>query len=259
MGTPTVHLLPPNLGRLAAHTDDGTARFALNTVHVEFDRSRFTAAATDTKVLVVVEGACDEDREKEFPEIPALLAAPNGATKALVPAAAWDKAFRTASKIRHVRKVTPMRNLACVVGDVVTSFAATNGEVTDFAQTANAVGKFPPFRDIFEKTEKRTAGGADVDKIAELMADANDAETFDEVQRAKKREEAKEVAATTCTKRFAMDPLMLAELLKTLHAIACGPDNCRVEFEVGHPQGPIIIRAGTDELHVKALQMPLVG
>jgi hypothetical protein len=195
--TPAVHLLPLNLGRLAEHAGDGRAsRFALDGVLVEFlEGNRYAATATDTKVLVRVEGDCAAHPD-EFPLscVPALAHAPNGASKALVPARAWRESFKKAKSLTRKTRQTALRSLAVVVHEQVTTFAATDSEAAVCESTPNLTGKFAPYQDILEKTRKDGP----------------------------------------CRLRVAVDPRMLAQLLQTAAEFA-GDECHRVEFEFRFP------------------------
>ncbi|HEY1187922.1 MAG TPA: hypothetical protein VGE74_09705 [Gemmata sp.] len=162
---PTVHVLPPGLGRLAAHA--GTeGRFALGAVQVRFPSAdTFVAEATDTKHLVRIEGPTVVPAA-EFPDVPGLSAAPNGAAKALVPATSWAKAFKSATSIKCRGSNKALGAVACVTGTERTTFAATNLEQFVCETTFNVTGKFPDSDTIVSKTVRETKGGAGVAKVA---------------------------------------------------------------------------------------------
>lgn len=225
---PGIHLLPLNLGRLAAHTDRSAGRFATDAVRVEFGPDNtFRAEVTDTKHAVVIDGPCVAD-PNEFPDVPAIMHAPNGKTSALVPGTAWAKMFASANKIKYRTYGNPLKAVACVVGENVTTFAATNGETTACDSTMNIDGKFPPIGDIIKKTR-----GEQGDAGAKFV-------------------------------KFAIDAVMLAEIMKTAAGF-CGDGQKRVEFEVIISDDskkasvrPIIMTAHDDKGHrMTALLMPL--
>ena len=191
--TPVLHLLPLSIGNLANHAGESATRFALNGVRVEFGPGNtFKATATDTKVLVHVEGQCVSDAD-EFPDscIPALAHAPNGAMSAIIPAGVWRESFRKAKALTKRTYKRVLKSLAVVTGETTTTLAATDLEKTQCDSTPNIAGKFAPFQDIIDKERKR---GQHVLKLA-------------------------------------VDPQMLAGLLTTI-ANFNGEDSSRAEFVI---------------------------
>ena len=109
-----MHFLPKNLGALAAIANNKSHRFALDGVRVELGDGKYTAVATDAKILVSVTGI-------PLPEgvIPAAMAgAPNGESVAIVGAKGWKKAFSGKGNVAVVvgKEVTTLGN----GGDVAT-------------------------------------------------------------------------------------------------------------------------------------------
>src|ERR1700761_5775673 len=100
-----MHLLPTTLACLADQTEKNpVGRFALSNIQLRLHNDNtFTAASTDTKVLVRVTGPCVGPVE-EYPDHPALATAPNGKLEALIPAASWRKVFSTAAKVTKKQK-----------------------------------------------------------------------------------------------------------------------------------------------------------
>ena len=59
---------------------------------------------------------------------------------------------------------------------------------------------------------------------------------------------------------FSVDPLLLAELLRTVADTACDEETMRVDFEVRKPNQVVTIRAGRrDGVRAHAVIMPLTG
>ena len=156
--TPGFHLLPLSLAGLADQADGGNSasRFALNGVRVEFGPGNtYTATATDTKVLVHVEGECVAEPE-EYPtdNIPAMAHAPNGATLAMIPASFWKDSFRKAKTLTRRSRGDVLKSVAVVTGPTSTTMAATDLEKSQCDSSPNLDGRFPPYADILSKTNR---------------------------------------------------------------------------------------------------------
>lgn len=191
-------LLPTCIGKLTSHADrKGSTRFALNGVQLEVTGNRFTAAATDSKRLAMIEGECinprlDEEECFQYPsaKIPQLATAPNGASKALIP---WDRLKDVCTRAEKLTKKAArtkpvLAALPVVLGDNVTTFGATSEEDSFSQEVKNVEGRFPPFKDIIPK------GGDNVI-------------------------------------RFALDPAYLAEMCELAKNFQTG-DSHRIEIEV---------------------------
>ena len=242
---PTVHLLPANLGRLAAHADSrsSTAKFALETVDVRFlPDGTYTADATDTKQLVRISGPCVVCEDYPTDRVPALAHAPNGELGARVSAPAWAKAFAGAKKIKRAASGA----VACVTGKDVTTFAASNLDGDSLCETsANTQGKFPPVTDILDKTARE-------------CGDKRDRATFGALIEAGKIDAAFEYA-TRAPITFAVDPVLLGEILKTAATIQ-EKGACRVEVSVSAPTRAILITArGANGQNMVSIIMPLTS
>jgi hypothetical protein len=91
-------LMPRNVGKLADLASPDNGKYSLSAVRVDsLGADRYRVVATDGQMLGLVEGPgeCWE----LYPQMPALSAAPNGATTALVPASAWTEAFKLAPSL----------------------------------------------------------------------------------------------------------------------------------------------------------------
>jgi hypothetical protein len=166
---PTVHALPRNLGRLAEHTARDGGRFCgMTAVKVAFAGDTFTVEATDAVTLVRVSGPTVVKAE-DFPldALPELASAPNGAAAALVPAAAWKRAFVGAKKLRKAA-----RAVGVVTGETVTTFGATDGAAAAVETAVNAEGRYPPTDDILSmarKAETKAVFRVDAARLAALL------------------------------------------------------------------------------------------
>lgn len=154
--SPAIHLLPLSLGRLAEHTDDSRigGRFALAGVQVSFDGNNFVAESTDTKMLARIEGPCGDADDYPTDCVPGLGSSPNGATRSIIPAKTWAKVFKQANGMKFRRAAAKLATVACVVGDNVTTFGATDTESRMCEQTMNMEGRFPPTVDIIKQCQK---------------------------------------------------------------------------------------------------------
>jgi hypothetical protein len=213
-----MHLLPTNLAPLADLVEKSpSGRFALNNIQLRLHGDNtFTAASTDTKVLVLVSGPCVGPVE-EYPEHPAMATAPNGKLDALIPAASWKKAFSTAAKVTKKNRTNAvLRSVAVKLGDQLATFGATDLDSYPVEQTRLGDGRFPPVADIVPKPGSGKA-------------------------------------------RVWVDPIYLADVLKTIATIACDEEDRRVEIEV-NGEKPIAIRAQrADGIRADGVVMPLPG
>jgi hypothetical protein len=155
--TPALHLLPLNIARIVEQSDTrySASRFALQGVLVEFKPDNtFNAVATDTKVLVHVEGECRDADEYPDSCIPALAHAPNGATSAVIPSSFWREAFKKAKTITRRSSKEVLKSVAVVCGPTSTTLASTDLEKSQCDSSPNVQGKFAPYDDIIRKTRK---------------------------------------------------------------------------------------------------------
>src|SRR5262249_42339045 len=105
-------LLPPNLAALSKLCGD-TTRYALGGVRLEHTDGGYRAVASDGRRLAIVDGP-QAAPDHDYPDLPALTAAGNGASAALVPSAAWQEAFKLPP--RGSRLKAALHSLACVIG-----------------------------------------------------------------------------------------------------------------------------------------------
>ncbi len=245
---PTVHLLPLNLGRLAAHTsEDG--RFSLSAVNLRFQGDTFTAEATDTKHIVRVTGPTVADGASYPVErIPSLAHAPNGAAGAMIPGAAWTKIYSAAAKLKldrkHVRR--ELKAVACVTGDNVTTFGAAGPDGSTCETTDNIAGEFPPADEILSRAARE-------------FEDAKpNRETFDALLAAGKVDAAFEYASAA-PMEFAVGAKMLAGVLRTAQDFANDESGThRVVFRVHNAIRGFTVHAANSQGHeFTALIMPL--
>lgn len=157
-------LLPNNLKCVADFADkkESGARWAVTGVQVEdHGKGKYTVVATDTKVLVVVEGV--GQKAEEYPEVGALKDAPNGGTKGLIPAKLFaevmtESAKKTKSSTKPILKTVALQMSAPTgkygsdnydPGQAVLGW--TNLEQHATPTTKMIDGRFPPYKDIIPK------------------------------------------------------------------------------------------------------------
>lgn len=159
-------LLPNNLACLAKSADTNTsgARWAVTGIQLEsVDNGKgYVAVATDTKRLVVVEGGIQHD-ETDYPKPDALAAAPNGGTKALIPAEFWESMFKNAAKNTKKSRMPILKNVGIAMTDGVmnekgeyttppsVTMGWTNVDQHEVSTSRIVEGRFPPYRDIIPK------------------------------------------------------------------------------------------------------------
>lgn len=222
---PTVHLLPLSLGRLAEHAEqkDSGRRFVLTGIRLRFNPDgSFIAEATDTKQAARITGTVEQSPDAPYPELPALVSAPNGATDVLIPGAAWRKAFATATKLTKPRAVSSkpiLRHVAAVTGSEVTTFGATDTETVQVDTVRNLEGRFPTTDDVFNQA-------ADRYPIATVR----------------------------------INPAYLIEILKTAMALTTDDDKA-VELEIHGPGQPVVVKAKgyRTSMEFTGLVQPLCG
>lgn len=164
-----MNLLPVNLAPLANVAAKESTKFAMNGVQVEFhDDNTYTAVATDSKRIIMVEGRCPD--AATFPEIPALKSAPNGKSRALVPTDSWSKTFKDAAKMTKGRYVKPvLQNVAVVCGENEVTFGMTNLAQVETPMTRQLEGRYPPFREIFPRKSPTVRLRVDAKLLADTL------------------------------------------------------------------------------------------
>jgi hypothetical protein len=172
-----MNLLPTNLAPLADVADqrEGT-RWAVSGVQLESLTdgngmpAGWRATATDTKRLVRVTGP-DVTPLENYPDLPGMTTAPNGAVKAIIPTSRWKDFFRNAAKMTK-KAVPAMRAVAVKMGDEVVTMGATDGNDKPMTQTPIIEGQFPPVDQIMPKKIRTGAHVACFDGrlLAETLA-----------------------------------------------------------------------------------------
>lgn len=179
-------LLPNNMKCIAGHSDEsGGHRWATQGIYVEaLPDNRYAVAATDTRTLVLVEGVCPGD-PGEYPEFGALVDAPNGGMKGLIPSGVWADIMAESSKATKkvsrplLRSVAfqmadakvepervdeetgePIKNI-CTPAQVVMGW--TNLEKSNTPTCLQIEGKFPPYRNILPKKRGKVQISIDPD------------------------------------------------------------------------------------------------
>jgi hypothetical protein len=159
-------ILPPNLASLARLAGDAT-RYALSSVRLARTPDGYEAVATNGKLLGHVSGPNAADPETDYPDLPALAAAPNGATVALVPADSWTEAFRLVPKQKAHKPA--LRNLAAVLGEIETTFGATDLDRCRSLSTRNVEGRYPDFTQVYLSGPPRATVRVNADLLCDLL------------------------------------------------------------------------------------------
>jgi DNA polymerase III sliding clamp (beta) subunit (PCNA family) len=147
---PRFKLLPKAVGGLTRLAAKDSGRYAMNGVRVAFtDKGQFRAEATDGKVLGRVTGECADARE--YPPLPALESAPNGATEGVIPAKALKEACKNVPKGSLVRSKPILGHLAVVLAPNEATLASTDLDGANAGLTRLVEGRFPPCDDVFPK------------------------------------------------------------------------------------------------------------
>lgn len=224
-------LLHNNLACVASFTDkkESGARWAVTGVQVE-DRGdgKYTVAATDTKALIVVDGQGFDS--SEYPAYGALVDAPNGGARGLIPGEVFKQVMADSAKNvkqkGYIRK--PILNTVAVQmsapageygsdkydpGQAVLGWTNLNQHATPTTRLLD--GRFPPYRDCIPKRPLYTV---------------------------------------------ALDPdylIRAADALKQIKGLK--GDDCRLEFGFSNNEQPIVMRMHNEETNQKTtvLVMPL--
>jgi DNA polymerase III sliding clamp (beta) subunit (PCNA family) len=147
---PRFRLLPRNVGELARLASRDSGRYTMNGVRIAFDKDGgYKAEATDGKVLGRVTGVCEDARE--YPEIPALESAPNGATEGVIPSKALKEACRKVPKGNKIHGQLILGHLAVVLAPNQATFGSTDLDEASSNLTRLVEGKFPPVDDVLPK------------------------------------------------------------------------------------------------------------
>ncbi len=112
----------------------------------------YQAIATNGRYLGEVTGPGEDFAS--FPSLPVLTAAPNGATNAVVPIKDWQAAFKAIPKPPKKGGKAELAQLAVVIGERQTTFAATDGLSVNSSVALNVEGRFPNSDSVFESTGK---------------------------------------------------------------------------------------------------------
>jgi hypothetical protein len=223
-------LLPNNLKCVAEFADkkDSGARWAVTGVQVEdHGDGKYTAVATDTKALIVVEGKFGYKAD-DYPACGALVDAPNGGTKGLIPAKLFaevmsDSAKKTKSSRPALRSVALQMSAPTGTygsdtyepGQAVLGWNNLEQHATPTTKLCD--GRFPPYKDILPQKKP-------------LL-------------------------------KLALDPLFVIRMAKAMEAIKglTTPENDRIELSFWAEQKPVLFEYQTEEQKTTVLIMPLAS
>jgi DNA polymerase III sliding clamp (beta) subunit (PCNA family) len=159
-------LLPANLSHVT-RCCAADSRYALAAVRLMATDDGYRIEATDGKRLARVDGA-NAGNPDRFPEIPALMTAPNGASEALIPA----KIFAKACKDVNTRLAGPeeRRALAIRLGQDMTTLATIDEDGGSLVrQPRNVAGRFPDTDRVMPTAEPLASIMVDATLLAELL------------------------------------------------------------------------------------------
>lgn len=162
-------LLHSNLSAIAKLVGE-SSRYVMSGIHVSRKgETGYRVVATNGKVLGLVEG--DAGPTDEFPTIPAVETAPNGANSAIVPAAEFVKAMKDVPR-KMVRAA--MNCLACVIGTQQTTLASSTLDSNIVRQPRNVEGRFPNVDKVIPKTAPAVTLTFNPKFLAELLQVASE-------------------------------------------------------------------------------------
>lgn len=162
----------PNTAALAKLTSNEPNRYPMGGIHVVANEDGYRLEATNGKFLGIVTGSnVTGGPGEEFPDIPALLTAPNGASQALIPAKEFARACKDAP-VKHFKAV--LRSVAVVMGDDCSTLATTDLESNLIRQPRNISGRFPDTRDIVPTSPPTVTLRLDPDLLAQLLTVASE-------------------------------------------------------------------------------------
>lgn len=166
-----MNLLPANLASLANVCDDGTRRFCMQGVHVIFyGDNTYLAEATNGKVLIRVTAPAPAD-PSEYPSIPAMASAPNGATEASIPSADWARAFKSLPRGRTVKSKSILGNLAVVCSEKEVALGSTDLSQASTALSRNLLSesRYPMTSEVIPNTEPTAKVNIDARRMSDLL------------------------------------------------------------------------------------------
>lgn len=166
-------LLPPNLANVAKLCAENP-RYALSGPRLTLTDTGYRVDATDGRRLLTVTGDYP-DPPADYPELPALASAPNGAASAIIPTKDWQAAFKMLPKARLTRQRPILGNLAAVIGETVTTFGSTDMESTQAKECRNVEGRYPAVEEIKPPVcQTPTEVHVDPRMLAELLSVLSD-------------------------------------------------------------------------------------
>ncbi len=171
--------IPSNLHHLTKLAAKDASRYAMTGVQIErtedpVEGTGYIAVATNGKQLAVVRGSCPVSAT-EYPAMPTMHGAPNGAVKAMIPTAALVKACKEAPTRTYSGERANINNtVAVVLGEQVATLGSTTLEDSTVKQTRLVEGRFPCWRDVFPKKEPVVRVNLNADMLAELLKVASE-------------------------------------------------------------------------------------
>jgi hypothetical protein len=125
----------------------------------------YCVEATDGKVLGRVTGECED--AANYPVLPALQTASNGATEGLLPARAFREACKKVPK--GVRYHPILTHLAVVLAPNEATLASTDLDQINAGTYRQVEGKYPPVDDVLPKGEPTARFSVNAKLLKELL------------------------------------------------------------------------------------------
>jgi hypothetical protein len=162
-------LLPANLA--------GLVRLAARQPHCRFGATTgvrlsatsdggYRAEVTNGRVLGIVTGKQPADPQ-EYPEVPALAAAPTGESQGTIPADVWSRAFKTVPRKSAVKPI--LGNLVAVLGKDQATLVSTDLENVNVLTPRLVEGRFPDTGKIVPKDKPRLRINVDAKLLIDLL------------------------------------------------------------------------------------------
>ena len=180
--SPSALLLPANLASLSKLVDKNASRFGGTAgVHLmALEGGGYRAEATNGRILGMVKGNFPDDLQN-YPNVPAIQAAPNGATVGTIPADAWYKAFKAVPAKKGTKPI--LGNLVAVLGNSQATLVSTDLENVNVLEPRLVEGRWPDTDKILPTEKPRYSIDVDAKLLIDLLQVAADFANGDDCRR----------------------------------------------------------------------------
>jgi DNA polymerase III sliding clamp (beta) subunit (PCNA family) len=166
---PHMLLLPPNMAHVGKCAAKDGARYAMTAVRLNAMPNGYRAEATNGRILARVDGV-HKDAPEDYPTFPALAAAPNSGTSALVPLDSWADAFKLPAKRGHDR----LKCVATIIGANEVTFGGTDLERCRTLNTRLVDGRWPDTDAVLPQDAPSATITLNADLLVELLRVASE-------------------------------------------------------------------------------------